>query len=182
MKKILFLVNHDVVIYNFRLEIVERFISDGHEVHISSPYGERIDDLVSLGAIFHNIEMNRHGMNPFSEVNILRAYKRLIKEIHPDIILGFTIKPNIYGSIAARRYNVPFVANITGLGTAVENPGFRQKILIAMYKYAFKDVQRVSRPEQEAIGDYTNIITDIRIIIQQRWFRQSINMHITSPP
>ena len=47
-KKILFLVNHDVVIYNFRLEIVERFINDGHEVHISSPYGERIDDLIKL--------------------------------------------------------------------------------------------------------------------------------------
>ena len=149
MKRILFMVNHDVVIYNFRLEIVERFIHDGHEVHISSPYGERIDDLVKLGAIFHEIKMERHGMNPLSELKILKAYKKLLKEIKPDICLGFTIKPNIYGAIAARKYDISFVANITGLGTAVENPGMAQKISILLYRYAFKKVQRVFFQNEE---------------------------------
>lgn len=63
-KSVLFLVNHDVVIYNFRLELVERLLSDGYEVHISSPYGDRIDELVSLGAVFHEIKIDRHGKNP----------------------------------------------------------------------------------------------------------------------
>ena len=148
-KRILFLVNHDVVIYNFRLEIVERFINDGHEVHISSPYGERIDDLIKLGAKFHEIKMERHGMNPKDELRILREYKKLMKEIKPDICLGFTIKPNIYGAIAARKLHIPFVANITGLGTAVENPGFSQTISILLYKYAFKSVQRVFFQNEE---------------------------------
>ena len=140
MKRILFMVNHDVVIYNFRLEIVERFLGDGHEVHISSPYGDRIDDLVKLGAIFHEIKMERHGMNPIDELKILGEYNKLMREIKPDICLGFTIKPNIYGAIAARKYGIPFVANITGLGVAVENPGFKQKITILLYRYAFKQV------------------------------------------
>ena len=148
-KKILFLVNHDVVIYNFRLEIVERFIRDGHEVHISSPYGERIDDLVKLGAKYHEIKMERHGMNPKDELRILGEYKKLMKEVKPDICLGFTIKPNIYGAIAARGLHIPFVANITGLGTAVENPGFSSKISILLYKYAFKKVQRVFFQNEE---------------------------------
>lgn len=148
-KKILFLVNHDVVIYNFRLEIVERFIIDGHEVHISSPYGERIDDLKEFGAIYHEMKMKRHGINPIEELRILKYYKKLIKEIEPDICLGFTIKPNIYGAIVARKYKVPFVANITGLGTAVENPGVSQKIMVMLYKYAFKDIQRVFYQNQE---------------------------------
>ena len=139
----LFLVNHDVVIYNFRLELVERLLNDGYEVHISSPYGERIEDLKSLGAIFHEINMNRHGMNPFQEIELLLAYRKLMKEIKPDIVLGYTIKPNIYGAIAAREKNIPFVANITGLGTAVENPGLSQKISIVLYKVAFKKIQRV---------------------------------------
>lgn len=142
-KKVLFLVNHDVVIYNFRLELVERLLYDGYEVHISSPYGERIEDLKSLGAIFHEINMNRHGMNPFQEIELLLAYRKLMKEIKPDIVLGYTIKPNIYGAIAAREENIPFVANITGLGTAVENPGLSQKISIVLYKIAFKKIQRV---------------------------------------
>lgn len=143
MKKILFLVNHDVVIYNFRLEIVERFLADGHEVHISSPYGERIDDLVALGCRYHRITLARHGMNPLKEIKLIRQYKALIREIGPDICFGFTIKPNIYGAIAARSSGVPFVANITGLGTAVENPGFAQKVSVALYLYAFRGIQRV---------------------------------------
>lgn len=143
MKKILFLVNHDVVIYNFRLEIVERFIAQGHEVHISSPNGERINDLINLGAKHYPITMNRHGMQIMEEVKILSAYNKLVKNVKPDIILGFTIKPNIYGAIIARKYHIPFVANITGLGTAVENPGKIQKIILGLYKFAFRGIQRV---------------------------------------
>ena len=142
-KKVLFLVNHDVVIYNFRLELVERLINDGYEVHISSPYGERIDDLVSLGAIFHDITMDRHGMNPISELKLLLSYRRLFEEVKPDMVLGYTIKPNIYGAMAAGWRNIPFVANITGLGTAVENPGISQKLMLLLYKIAFRKIQKV---------------------------------------
>lgn len=142
-KKVLFLVNHEVVIYNFRLEIVERLLNDGHEVHISSAYGERIDDLVALGAKFHEIVISRHGMNPVSELNLLRDYQKLLKEVKPDIIFGFTIKPNLYGAMAARKAGIPFVANITGLGTAVENDGWKQKVFLNLYRYAFKDIQCV---------------------------------------
>lgn len=149
MKKILFLVNHDVVIYNFRLEIVERFLADGNEVHISSPYGERIDDLMALGAKYHEIKMNRHGLNPKDELRMLNSYKKLINDIRPDICLGFTIKPNIYGAIVARKSGIPFVANITGLGTAVETSGIKQKIFIGLYKYAFKDIKRVFYQNEE---------------------------------
>ncbi len=149
MKKVLFLVNHDVVIYNFRLEIVERLLNDGHEVHISSPYGERIDDLVRIGSKFHEINFNRHGFNPLQELKLLNQYNKLINKIKPDIILGFTIKPNIYGAIAARKNNVPFVANITGLGTALEDSSFKQKVLIYLYRYAFKNVQKVFFQNEE---------------------------------
>jgi len=142
-KRVLFLVNHDVVIYNFRLEIVERLLQDGCEVHISSPYGERIDDLTALGAKYHEIVIHRHGVNPVAELVLLRNYQKLIKKIHPDIILGFTIKPNIYGAIAARKAGIPFVANITGLGTAVENSDLKQKAFLWLYQYAFQDIQRV---------------------------------------
>ncbi len=142
-KKVLFLVNHEVVIYNFRLEIVERLLNDGHEVHISSAYGERIDELVALGAKYHEIVISRHGMNPLSEVILLKDYEKLLKQIKPDIVLGFTIKPNIYGAIVARKVGIPFVANITGLGTAVENGGWKQKLFLNLYRYAFKDIQCV---------------------------------------
>ena len=143
MSKVLFLVNHDVVIYNFRLELVERLLKDGHQVVISSPYGERIEDLKSLGCEYRPIEISRHGMNPFKELKLLKSYKKLIKEVQPDIVFTYTIKPNIYGAMACKKYNVPCVANITGLGTAVENGGISQKITVALYKIAFKRIQKV---------------------------------------
>lgn len=142
-KKVLFLVNHDVVIYNFRLELVERLLRDNYDVFISSPYGERIDDLKKLGCHYYEIEMERHGMNPIKEMKLLTKYKKLIGEIEPDIILGYTIKPNIYGAMAAAEKNIPFVANITGLGTAVETPGMSQKMMIVLYKFAFRKIQKV---------------------------------------
>lgn len=148
-KKVLFLVNHDVVIYNFRLELVEKLIEEGYDVYISSPYGERIDDLIKLGCHYYEIVIDRHGMNPLKETKLLNDYCKLIKVIQPDIILGYTIKPNIYGAIAAQRKNIPFVANITGLGTAVENAGLKQKILIQLYKLAFRKVQRVFFQNEE---------------------------------
>lgn len=134
---VLILVNHEVVIYNFRLELVERLISDGYKVHISTPLGKRVSKLKELGAIIHPISFDRHGMNPAQELRILYEYRRLIRKVQPLIVLGYTIKPNIYGALASRMCGVPFVANITGLGTAVENGGIKQKIAVWMYRRAF---------------------------------------------
>lgn len=143
MKKVMFLVNHDVVIYNFRLELVERLLADGHEVSVCSPYGERIDDLTAMGCSYIPIEISRHGMNPVSELKLLSTYKKLIRQYRPDIIFAYTIKPNIYGAMAAHAYGIPFAANITGLGTAVENGGISQKITVMLYKIAFRHIKRV---------------------------------------
>ncbi len=143
MSKILFLVNHDVVIYNFRLELVEKLLSEGHQVVISSPYGERIEDLKSLGCEYREIILSRHGMNPVKEMALISTYKKLLKEVKPDIVFAYTIKPNIYGAIACKAMKIPCVANITGLGTAVENGGLVQKITILLYKYAFAQIKKV---------------------------------------
>ena len=149
MSKVLFLVNHDVVIYNFRLELVERLLADGHDVVISSPYGERIEDLKALGCEFREIEISRHGMNPVQELKLLGNYIKLLKEVRPDIVLTYTIKPNIYGGIASALLGIPYVANITGLGTAVENGGMVQKLTVLLYKLAFVNVQRVFFQNEE---------------------------------
>lgn len=143
MSKVLFLVNHDVVIYNFRLELVERLIADGHHVVISSPYGERIEDLKRIGCEYHKIDISRHGMNPIKEIKLISQYKKLLSTVTPDIVLTYTVKPNIYGGMAAKALGVPYVANITGLGTALETGGMVQKILIILYKMAFSKVSKV---------------------------------------
>lgn len=147
MNRVLFLVNHDVVIYNFRRELVERLIKDGHEVIISSPYGKRIDLLKAMGCEYIEVKMDRHGMNPLKELKLLRYYKKLISLTKPDIIFSYTIKPNLYGALTAGK--VPVVVNVTGLGTAVEGTGVLQKAMVVLLRTAFRKVRTVYVQNEE---------------------------------
>ena len=156
MKKVLMLVNHDVVIYNFRKELVERLLEDGYEVIISSPYGERIDDLIEMGCEYVEATISRHGTNILEELKLLAHYRKIIKDVKPDVVLSYTIKPNIYGGMACRVLKVPYIANITGLGTAVENAGMMQKISILLYKASFKKITCVFFQNTENMQFFQN--------------------------
>ena len=137
--RVLILVNHDVVIYNFRKELVERLLGEGYEVFISSPQGERIHDLVNMGCKYVEATVERRSLNPIAEHKLLNYYKRIIAEINPGVVLTYTVKPNIYGGLACQKLNVPYIVNITGLGTALENKGFLQAILIRLYRKAVRN-------------------------------------------
>ena len=142
-KKVLILVNHDLVIYNFRRELVERLISDGYEVYLSCPQGMRIPELIEMGCKYIEAEIERHGKNIKKEFFLMRYYKTLMKEVAPDVVLSYTIKPNLYGGIAAAKLGIPYIANITGLGSAAGNRSVLQKAIILAYKYAFRKINCV---------------------------------------
>ncbi len=148
-KKVLILVNHNVVIYNFRREIVERLVADGYEVYLSCPQGNRIAELVSMGCKFIETEFERHGTSIRDDLKLVGFYKRMMRDIKPGVVLSYTIKPNIYGGMAAASLNIPYIANITGLGTAVENEGVLQKITKILYKIAFRKVDCVFVQNEE---------------------------------
>ena len=143
MKKILILANNDIGLYNFRKELLERLLKEKYKVYISLPMGDRVKEMEEMGCHYICTEINRHGMNPFQDFKLLLHYKKIMKEVKPDCVLGYTIKPNIYGAIAADTQKIPFIANITGLGSAVENESIIQKILILLYKFAFRNVIKV---------------------------------------
>lgn len=142
-KKILMLGNSEIVIYNFRLELIEKLLADGHQVIISSPPGEKINQLVKMGCVHEPIEMNRRGINPVTEIRLLVHYYKLMKKVQPDIVFSYTIKPNIYGALAARKMSIPHVTNITGLGSALENRGWLQQIMISLYRLSMAKVQTI---------------------------------------
>lgn len=149
MSRILFLVNEDVVIYNFRLEIVQKFLDMGVEVYISCPYGIKLERLKEMGAIIVDIYIDRRGTNLFSDSKLIKAYKKLIQKTHPDLVLSYTVKPNIYGAIACKKNNVPIVTTITGLGNGIHNGGIIEKILIFLYRRTFKTVNKVFFQNEE---------------------------------
>lgn len=147
--KIMILVNHDIVIYNFRRELVEKLLDSGYEVIISSPYGERIDALVEMGCKYIPVSISRHGTNIIEDFKLLKYYVSIIRKYKPDVVLTYTIKPNIYGGLACRWLNVPYIANITGLGKAVENRGIMQRFTILLYKIAFKKINCIFFQNEE---------------------------------
>lgn len=143
MNPVLILVNHDVVIYNFRLELVERLLKEGYEVHISSPTGEHTQELISLGAHFHEISIERHGMDPKADLQVLREYRSLIRSIRPIVVLTYTVKPNVYGGIAAKMEDVPYIANVTGLGMIVNRGGLKERFVLFLYRLGLQGAQKV---------------------------------------
>lgn len=141
--KILIFTNKDTGLYKFRKELLQQLINDGVHVFIALPDGEYIPLLKKMGCIFCETPVDRRGMNPWKDLRLLIRYNRLIRKIRPDIVLTYTIKPNIYGGIICRLYHVKYIETITGLGTAIEDKGILSKILLLLYKVGLKNASQV---------------------------------------
>lgn len=139
MKKILILVNHEIVIYNFRKELVKGLIEAGYQVYLSSPYGEKIELLKKLGVYYIRTPIDRRGTNLIKDSELLLRYLIIIKRIRPDVVLSYTIKPNIYGGLICRLLKTHFIPNVTGLGTSAEGSGILLEGIKKMYRISFKN-------------------------------------------
>lgn len=140
--RILIVANNDVGLYKFRRELLEALLQH-HEVHICLPDGGYVEKLKDLGCVYHPCELDRHGMNPLAELKLLASYKRLLKGLKPDLVFTYTVKPNIYAGMACASLKVPYVVNITGLGSAIENGGLTQKLLLLLYRQGMRKAQKV---------------------------------------
>jgi len=140
--KVLIAANNDIGLYKFRKEVITSLLKK-NEVYLSLPYGEYVEYFKKIGCHYLQNEFDRHGTNPIKEFQQISYYKKMIKEIQPDIVFTYTIKPNAYCGAACASLGVPYVANITGLGSAVENGGLLQKISLALYRYGLRNAQKV---------------------------------------
>ncbi len=141
--KILILANNSIGLYKFRKELLDALFALKNEVYISLPNGDFIAEMQQMGCHFIETEISRHGVNPFTDLALIKKYCSIIKSVKPDIVFTYTIKPNVYGGIACQICKEPYVANVTGLGTAVENKGLLQKITLALYKTGLRKAKRV---------------------------------------
>lgn len=137
MVKILILTNSDVGLYNFRKELIEKLVSE-NEVFISLPFGEYTSKLSELNCRLIDTPISRRGTNFIADFKLLMRYKKIFKEIKPDIILTYTIKPNVYGGIISTITKTPYITNVTGMGSSIENESLIKKITLKLYKLALK--------------------------------------------
>ena len=141
--RILILANSDMGLYKFRKELLERLVEE-HEVFFSVPNEKTVACIEKIGCKYVPCDLlERRGVNPFKDIQLMAYYRRILKEIRPNIVFTYTIKPNVYGGMACAGMGVPYVTNITGLGTAVENGGVMQKITLTLYKLGLRKAQKV---------------------------------------
>jgi galacturonosyltransferase len=138
MSKALILANSSSGLYDFRNELLTGLMAEGFEVVVSLPDDARKKELQDEGCRFVHTDINRRGVNPIQDMTLLRAYKKLIKTERPDVVITYTIKPNIYGGYVCGRLGIPFVSTITGLGSTFERGGVLLKLIVFMYKSALK--------------------------------------------
>lgn len=143
MSRILILANDNSTIYNFRRELLQRLIEEKYDVIISLPAHERNKIFKEMGCSVEETLISRFGTNPIKEILSIKNYISLIKTMSPNIVLTYTAKPNIYGSIACQICNVPYINNVTGLGSVFQTENLIKKIMLILQKKAYKKSQCV---------------------------------------
>lgn len=152
MKKVLMLANHATTIYLLRTELVEQMINKGYQVFISSPDGDKIDYFISIGCKFIKTEVDRRGTNPKNDIKLFFNYMKILKEVRPDVVLTYTVKPNLYGGIACRLKKIPYIPNVTGLGSGFINGGLVQKIIKILSGISFRGAHKVMVQNEEDLN------------------------------
>lgn len=161
--KIMMIANNDVGLYKFRKELVEELLKK-NEIIISLPYGEILEPLKKKGCKFIDTPVDRRGINPIKDLKLLLKYQNIIKRENPDMVITYTIKPNVYGGMVCRVLKVPYCINITGLGTTFQNEGILKKIVITLYKIACKKAKVVYFENAENL----KIFVDNQIVNKDR--------------
>lgn len=156
MSRILILTNFSGGLYDFRNEFVKALLAE-HEVFISLPDDVKTKELREEGAKIIQTPINRRGVNPVEDLKLCRRYCNIIKEIKPDLVVTYTIKPNIYGGFCARVLKVPYISTITGLGGAFDRKGLFLQLIIRMYRAGLRGAECVffqNRENREIFKNY----------------------------
>lgn len=140
--QILILANHSGGLYDFRKDLIAELKTHA-SVAVAVPHNDRWDELNGLADRVIELPIDRRGMNPLHDGKLFRQYRAILGEIKPDLVLTYTIKPNIYGGLACRMAHIPYAVNITGLGSAIENGGWLKKFVLALYRPALKGAKVV---------------------------------------
>jgi len=137
-RTILLSVNASWNVLNFRMPVVRALQERGDRVVVVAPedgYGER---LRAEGVEFEPIVMDRQGVSPWNDLRLLARYRSILGRTRPSLFLGYTAKPNIYGTLAARSLGIPAINNVSGLGTAFIRNGLLTAVVTGLYRLAFK--------------------------------------------
>ncbi|MBQ8230372.1 MAG: sugar transferase [Lachnospiraceae bacterium] len=140
-KKILVITNHSYMFWQFRKELIAELMKE-HEVVLSMPFVGHEDDFQAMGLRCIETKVDRRGMNLKKDLELLKTYYTMLRNERPDMVITYSIKPNVYAGLACGKLRIPFCANVQGLGTAFEKPILAQ-FVTGLYKMSFRKVKTV---------------------------------------
>ncbi len=141
--KVAIVINTSWNIYNFRMGLIKAFQQEGHQVVAISPKDEYSHYLEEAGCEYFPIKMENKGSNPVKDFLLIQNLKKIYKQVNPDVILQYTIKPNIYGTIAANQLKIPVINNVSGLGTVFLHKNLVAQVAKSLYRYAFRFPKKI---------------------------------------
>lgn len=141
--KIAVVLNTSWNIYNFRMNFLRELLAQGHEIHTVAPVDDYTQHLTDLGCVHHRVKMDSRGANPIKDSALILELFLTYKKIRPDIILHYTIKPNVYGTLAASMLKIPVINNVCGLGTVFLKRNLVSAIAMILYKISFRFAHKV---------------------------------------
>lgn len=142
-KTIAVVINTSWNIFNFRLGLLKSLQLEGYRIVAIAPKDDYSQRLEALGFEYHEIKINNKGVNPIEDAKLVYDFYRIYKKIDPDVLLHYTIKPNIYGTMAGGLLGIPVISNISGLGTVFLNDTFSARVARFLYRVALKIPKKV---------------------------------------
>lgn len=143
MKKVIIIANSCSGLYDFRKELIRGLKGKGYIIVALIPFDNTVDNFRKFDIKLIDIPVDRRGTNVVSDLNLFFSYIKIIKREKPDLVITYTIKPNIYGGMAARVLKIPYVANITGLGSTFQKEGILCTVITILYKVALENAKVV---------------------------------------
>jgi glycosyltransferase involved in cell wall biosynthesis len=130
-------------IYNFRMNFIRTLQSQGHEIHTVAPLDEYTHLLTEAGCVHHKVQMDSRGANLVKDAALIIELWSIYRRMKPDFILHYTIKPNVYGTLAAAMLKIPVINNVCGLGTVFLKDNLVSAVAIFLYRLSFRYAKKV---------------------------------------
>jgi glycosyltransferase involved in cell wall biosynthesis len=141
--KVAIVINTSWNVFNFRMNLIKSLEALGHEVHVVAPRDKFTHLLIQEGCIHHPVTMDSRGANPIRDFGLLVELFFVYRRIKPDFLLHYTIKPNIYGTLAASLLRIPVINNVCGLGTIFLKNDLVSRIAMLLYRISFRLPRKV---------------------------------------
>ena len=157
----------DSGILRVRSELIQELFQKKYKVYVVTPQVNDYKALIEMGCEFVPINIQAHGTNPANDFKVYKDYLNIYRRIRPDVVVSYTIKPNVYSGLACQRLKIPYIATINGIGDAIFNRGVLAFITLNLLKIGLRKAEVVffqNKKNQQLFND-KKVVSEIKSVL-----------------